>query len=122
MAELTRQQREQKGRYAELVACWWLRLQGYRLLARRYKTAVGEIDLVMRHGLDVVFIEVKARDTLDSGLEAVTPQQQQRWAKAATWFMAKNPPAPPYNWRFDVVVVRPRALPYHLKNIMLDIT
>ena len=120
--QLTRQQREAKGRRAEQIAMWFLRLKFYRLLAVRYKTPVGEIDLIMRHGPDVVFVEVKARDSLEAGLEAVTPQQQLRMQQAATWFMAKNPPQAPYNWRFDVVVVRPRHLPYHAQNVLINTT
>ena len=67
---MSRRAREAKGRRAEWLAALWLGLKGYRLLARRVQASGGEIDLVMRRGDQLVFVEVKARATLDSGLAA----------------------------------------------------
>ena len=66
----TRRRNEQHGRNAETVAAWFLRLKGYRILARRVRTHVGEIDLIARHGDTLVFVEVKARRALDSAVIA----------------------------------------------------
>jgi putative endonuclease len=60
---MKRQSAERGGRRAESLAAWWLRLKGWRILARRVRTPVGEIDLVARRGRTIAFVEVKARAT-----------------------------------------------------------
>ena len=78
---------EAHGRTAEAVALWYLRLKGWRLLAQRYRTPVGEVDLVMRRGDVTAFIEVKARGSLDGAIESVSPRQAARIAAAARHFL-----------------------------------
>lgn len=105
----------QRGRNAERLAAWYLRARGYRILAERYKTASGEIDLVAtrfsRHTRALVFVEVKARATRTAGLEAISPRQQQRIRAAAETFLARkyksNRPA---RCRFDAIVISPGRL------------
>lgn len=94
-----------RGRNAERFAAWFLRIRGYRVLAERYKTPLGEIDLIARRGRTLVFVEVKARATLTAGLEAITPRQQNRIKAAAGVFLAKGNSQVPC--RFDAVVVIP---------------
>jgi putative endonuclease len=79
----SRRSREAAGRRAEWLAALWLLLKGYRLLARRVRTPGGEIDLIMRRGDALVFVEVKARATLDSGLAALHAGGMNRVAAAA---------------------------------------
>src|SRR5258707_15299491 len=61
---------------AEARACAYLILKGYRILAKRYRTPHGEVDVIARRGRALVFVEVKARATLDDAAYAVTPRQQ----------------------------------------------
>jgi putative endonuclease len=68
-----RREAERRGRRAESLAVWLLRLKGYRLLARRYKTSVGEIDLIARRGRTIAFVEVNSRPTMEEATEAATP-------------------------------------------------
>jgi putative endonuclease len=107
---------ERRGHVAELVALMYLRLKGYRLLARRFKSHHGEIDLVMRRGDVTAFIEVKARATRDLGVEAVTPFQSKRISAAAGLWMARDKRATRDFCRFDIVVVSPYQLPHHIEN------
>ena len=111
-----RRKAEEAGRTAELVALWFLRLKGYRLLAHRYKSPQGEIDLVMRRGETTAFIEVKARKTADSAIAAVTPYQARRIAAAARSFMGRDCKAAMQFCRFDIVAVSPYHLPRHIEN------
>lgn len=108
--------RYQKGHTGENWAALYLWLKGYKKLALRYKTKLGEIDLVMAKGRQLVFCEVKARAAITGGLEAVSPKSQQRIGRAARIFLQKNPKYQNYASRFDVVVVRPYRVPYHLKD------
>ena len=62
------------GRNAERIAALWLRLKGYRVIARGVRTALGEIDLVVRRGQVLAFVEVKARQELDTAAAAITPR------------------------------------------------
>ena len=113
IAAADRQRREKTGRDAERAAVWLLRLKGYRILARRYRVAVGEIDIVARRGRTVAFIEVKARATEGLALESGTDRQRRRIARAALWFLQKNPAHGDCDLRFDVVTATPRNWPRH---------
>ena len=77
-----RRRAERRGKSAELLCLWHLRLKGYRILARRYKTPMGEIDLIARRGDTVAAIEVKARADFDRAGAAITHRQQQRIMRA----------------------------------------
>ena len=112
----SRQAAERHGRRAELVASLFLRLKGYRILARRFRTPVGEIDLIARRSRTIAFIEVKARATGDAGLEAVAARTRKRIARAAGFWLAAHPRAEGSTLRFDVIVVLPRRLPLHLRG------
>jgi putative endonuclease len=114
---VSRQGRERAGRLAETVAAWLLRLEGYRILARRYATPVGEIDLVARRGDLVLFVEVKHRPRPSLALEALLPQQQRRIARAATWFLQHRPSLSGCAVRFDLVATAPWRLPRHVPDI-----
>ncbi|MCB9990798.1 MAG: YraN family protein [Rhodospirillales bacterium] len=104
------------GLWAEQVSAWRLRLRGYRILACRYKTPVGEIDLVARKKNTLVFIEVKARKDLSTALQAVTPRMQHRIERAANYFLAKHSELSGLEMRFDLIAVAPRLRWRHLDN------
>jgi putative endonuclease len=111
-----RKKSEKDGRKAELIALWYLRLKGWRLLAQRYKTPVGEVDLVMRRGRVTAFIEVKGRANLDGAIESVTPRQAMRIAAAARHFLTVDRRAARDDCRFDIVAVSPYHWPRHIVN------
>jgi putative endonuclease len=102
------------GLSAESRAAAFLIAKGYRILARRFRTPVGEIDLVVRRGGVLVFVEVKARETFDAAAEAVGKRQQNRIIAAAQSWLAAHPDDAMREMRFDVVLVVPRRLPHHL--------
>ena len=111
-----RLKRHEKGHKAEFWASIYMALKFYRLRAKRYKTRVGEIDLVMTKSRQIIFCEVKARAELQGGLEAVSAKSQERIQRAAEYFCQRHPQFQNYLWRFDAIVVRPWRLPYHLKD------
>ncbi len=113
MTEEARRASERRGRRAETLAAWWLRLKGYRILARRYKGLGGEIDLIARRGGTVVFVEVKARGTLGEALNAVTQLQRERIQASAAGFLAAHPVYVNCDVRFDVIAVRAGRFPVH---------
>src|SRR6201997_1044885 len=76
---------------AESRAAAFLIAKGFRILARRWKCPVGEIDIVARRRTLLVFVEVKARERFDDAAEAVTPHQQQRLIAAAEAWLATHP-------------------------------
>jgi putative endonuclease len=114
--ELQRRAREKRGRQAEAQAALLLQLKGYRILDRRARTPLGEIDLVAAKGRILAFVEVKARTRYEAALEAVTPQLRQRVERAAALWVARRKGLKPMNWRFDVIVVTPGRLPVHLRE------
>ena len=104
-----------RGGRAELLCLWHLRLKGYRILARRWRCQLGEIDIVAARRHTLIFVEVKARDTLDEDAESVTPRQRQRIAGAAEVWLAQNPHVAFQDCRFDVVLVAPGKIPRHIQ-------
>lgn len=95
----------QKGLGAELIAALYMMGKGYWPLKWRYKTKVGEIDLIMRRGQTLVFIEVKQRGTLDDALSAVTPTMRQRICRAAAFYLARDTKQAMSIQRFDLIAV-----------------
>lgn len=109
-----------RGHAGERLAALRLILTGYRILARRYRTKLGEIDLIARRGDVVAFIEVKRRAELVTGLEAVTPQAQQRIRRAAQLYLQRHPALAERALRFDVMVVTAWAWPRHIVDAWRD--
>jgi putative endonuclease len=103
-----------RGLSAENRAALLLLLKGYRILARRWQSPVGEIDIVARRRRVLVFVEVKARGKLDAAAEAVTERQRRRIAAAAEAWLAAHPRQAYAEIRFDAVLVLPRRWPRHL--------
>jgi putative endonuclease len=114
---MSRQRRERAGRLAEAAAAWHLRLRGYRVLARRFATHVGEIDLVARRGGILVFVEVKRRARIADAAVALLPLQQARIARAAEVFLQQRPEHAACAVRFDLVAVAPWRLPRHVTDV-----
>lgn len=108
-----RQRRERAGRMAEQVAAALLILKGYRILARRVKSRLGEIDLVAVRGRRLAFVEVKARGTLAEAEAAIGPWQAQRMAAAAERWVAQHPAYGGHEIGLDAVFVLRGRLPRH---------
>lgn len=112
-----RRSAERRGRSSETIAAWYLRAKLYRILGRRIRTHVGEIDLVACSPAGILcFVEVKARPDESQAREALLPRQQGRIARAAELFVASRPALAKLPVRFDIVTVCPRALPRHFRD------
>ena len=105
-----------QGLAAERWAEWWLRLKGYRILKRRWRTPAGEIDLLATRGRTLVLVEVKRRATIASALDCVTPRQRQRLTRALHHAVAQLPQYANHSWRCDLVALAPRRWPRHIVN------
>lgn len=105
-----------RGLGAERLCLWSLRLRGYRVLARRYRTSVGEIDLIARRGRTVAAIEVKARADAARAAESVLWKQRGRIARALEHFLQSRPDLADSALRFDVMLVAPGRWPRHLRG------
>src|SRR6476661_3235705 len=99
---------------AESRAAAFLMAKGYRILAKRFRTPYGEIDIVARRRNLLAFVEVKARASLDEAAYAVTPRQQRRIIDAAQAWLMAHPEHANFDLRFDAVLIAPRRLPRHL--------
>lgn len=112
----SRDSRHLRGRRGEIWAVWWLRLQGYRILARNWRHPLGEIDILARRGRLLVAVEVKARETYMQAAEAVRLQQRHRIANAAAVFLAQQADAAILSLRFDAMLLVPRRWPCHIRD------
>ena len=112
---IDRRAAEAAGRRGERIAGWWLRLKGWRILDRRVRTPVGEVDIVARRGDLVAFVEVKARKT-DAELDfAIDERRLARVAAAAEILMARYA-GPGDDIRVDVILIAPGSRPRHIEN------
>ena len=113
---MNRQRAEQRGRGAETLGCWYLRLHGWRILARRARVPGGEVDIVARRGRTLAFVEVKARATEDEAAWSLDDWRLRRVAVAAERL------APRYmragdDIRIDALFIVPRRWPKHVANV-----
>jgi len=92
-------------------------LKGYRILARRYRTKLGEIDLIARRGNLVLFVEVKARRTLIEAMEAIAHESERRIEGAADLWLMRQRDYGKLSMRFDMVAVLPWRWPVHVENV-----
>lgn len=105
-----------RGISAESLAAAWLIGKGYRILARRFRSGAGEIDIVAGRRHTIIFVEVKARASLDEAAESVTPRQRGRIATAAEIWLAQNPHVAFKDLRFDAILIAPGKLPRHIQG------
>ena len=115
VTRMNRAEAERRGRRAEVLACWYLRLKGWRILARRVKTPRGEVDLVARRGRAVAFVEVKWRKGAEELSLAIDSWRLRRVAAAAEAI------APRFvrhgdEQRIDVLLLAPGRWPRHIVN------
>lgn len=109
-----RRHSHRSGLRAEGWAAWQLRFKGYRILAMRYKTPVGEIDIVARRGSVLAFVEVKARGDAAAAAEAIHGRNQQRVVRAAQHYLQAHPEYASLTIRFDALLVAWYRWPHHI--------
>jgi len=112
-----RQRHYRRGHRGERLAALALMLKGYRILARRYRTRLGEIDLIARRGNTIAIVEVKVRPTLVAAMEAISFQSEKRIEAAADLWLSHQRDHAKLSLRFDMVAVLPRRWPVHVENI-----
>ena len=115
-ARQARQKAERRGRLSERVAAVWLTLKGYRIVALRYRTPVGEIDIIAMHGDLAVFVEVKARRQEGLAIDAVGPAAQVRIRAASDIWLSRRKNGARLSQRYDIVAVLPFTLPRHFPD------
>jgi putative endonuclease len=106
----------ERGARLEKLAALYLQIKGYKILKIRYKTPMGEIDIVARRKNTLVFVEVKGRGQLTNALESVTLRNRARVEQAARHFIAAHPQFINFDMRFDAVVFAPPFTFRHLDN------
>lgn len=112
-----RQHHERRGHRGEWIASLALMVKGYRIIQRRYRTKLGEIDLIARRGDLVAIVEVKVRPSLLQAMEAISPASERRIEAAADLWLARQPDYSRLSVRFDMVAVLPWRWPVHVENL-----
>lgn len=107
---------ERRGRQAERICAWWLRLKGWSIVDRRVRTAAGEIDIIARRGGMVAFVEVKARAD-EAGLDLAIDERRLARVAAAAESVVHIYCAPGDDMRIDVMLLAPGRPPRHLANV-----
>jgi len=106
-----------RGHRSEWLAAAALMAKGFLIVARRYKTKLGEIDLIARRGNLVLIVEVKARASLAAAMEAIGRESERRIEGAADLWLMRQPDYARLSVRFDMVAVLPWRWPVHVPNI-----
>ena len=110
-----RKKAEQRGRRGEYLAAASLMLKGYSILEMRHKTPMGEVDIIARRGKLIAFVEVKARPTINDAVNAVTHKARQRICAAGAAYLARKR-LHDFEQRYDIIAVRPRRWPMHIRD------
>ena len=109
-----------KGHFAEKVACFYLMMKGWWPVRLNFVvgrgTGAGEVDLIMKRGKTLIFVEVKYRPTLVQAMEAISIQNQVRVAKTSAVFLQKNPNYQKCQVRYDALLLAPGRWPRHIPN------
>ena len=113
---MNRQAAEKRGRGAETLACWYLRLKGWRILARRARVHGGEVDIIARRGRTLAFIEVKARATDEAAAMALDEWRLRRVVVAAERLAERYMRAGD-DIRIDAIYVVTGRWPIHLAHV-----
>ena len=111
--KLKRQKAWRRGHVAEYLAAAFLMLKGYRILAIRHRTKLGEIDIVARKGDLAVFVEVKSRRGAQEAIDAVSFSSQNRIRAASDLWLARQPDFARLSQRYDIVAMLPGRWPQH---------
>lgn len=106
-----------RGHRSEWLAAVALKAKGFRILERRYRTRLGEIDLIARRGDLVLIVEVKARRSLVEAMEAIARQSERRIEAAADIWLSRQPDYGRLSVRFDMVAVLPWRWPVHVESV-----
>lgn len=115
---MNRARAEQRGRRGETLAAWYLRLKGWRIVARRVKTPRGEVDLVARRGRMIAFVEVKWRATA-AELDIAIDEYRLRRVAAAAEAIAHRYARAGDDQRIDVLLLAPGRFPRHITNAFM---
>ncbi|AJR22604.1 MULTISPECIES: YraN family protein [Sphingobium] len=113
---MKRRAAEKRGKQAERIAGWWLRLKGWQIVGRRLRTPAGEVDLVARRGRMLAFVEVKARAT-DADLHLAIDERRLSRVAAAAEILFHDLAKPGDDMRIDVMLLAPGRPPRHLANV-----
>jgi putative endonuclease len=111
-----RQRAQRRGRAAEWLCLWHLRLHGWRIVARGWRCPSGEIDILARRGKVLAVVEVKSRGEIATAASALAPRQRRRIARAAEVFLLSRPDLAGLDLRFDLMLVAPLRLPRHWRG------
>lgn len=115
-ADPRRRKAHSRGHVAEYIAAFYLLLKGYRIIALRHRTKLGEIDIIARKGNLVAFVEVKARSEARASVDAVNFTAQNRIRAASDLWLARQRDYHLLSCRYDIVAVAPLALPQHFRD------
>jgi putative endonuclease len=115
---MSRAAAEARGRRGETLACWYLRLKGWRIVAQRQKVRGGEVDIIARRGRTVAFVEVKWRARA-ADLDTAIDETRLRRVIAAARILGPRYAGPQDSQQIDVILLAPRLWPRHLSNVWL---
>lgn len=113
----TRQEAERRGHRSEWLAAWYLRFKGYRIVAKRFKTKAGEVDIIARKRDLIIMVEVKARSSVLEAMEAISTTAQRRIESAGDIWLSRQRDFAKLSVRYDLIAILPRSWPVHVERL-----
>jgi putative endonuclease len=114
--KLKRRKAWRRGHVSEYLAAVFLMLKGYRIVAIRHRTKLGEIDIIARKRDLAIFVEVKARRGEQQAIDAVSFSAQRRIRAASDLWLARQPDYAALSQRYDIVAILPGRWPRHFPD------
>ncbi len=114
---LTRQEAERRGHRGEWLAAWYLRFKGYRIVAKRFKTKTGEVDIIARKRDLIIMVEVKARPSVLEAMDAISATAQRRIESAGDIWLSRQRDFAKLSVRYDLIAILPRSWPVHVERL-----
>ena len=105
-----------RGARGEWLAAFFLRLNGYSIEDRNFRCKSGEIDIVARKGDQIIFVEVKARPSVQEALDSVSFRAQRRITNAANVWISRRKDYARLSWQFDIIAIVPGRWPRHFQQ------
>lgn len=112
-----RQDAERRGHRGEWIAAWYLRFKGYRIVAKRFKTKGGEVDIIARKKDLIIMVEVKARPSVLEAMDAITATAERRIEAAGDIWLARQKDFAKLSVRYDLVAIVPKQWPVHVERL-----
>lgn len=108
---------QSKGILAENIAALFLQSKNFKIIARRFYTIYGEVDIIATLDSVLVFVEVKHRSNVENFLDLISPKKLLSLKQSSEFFLQKNSSYVDKNFRYDIIFISEKQTITHIENV-----